>query len=89
VDDYQTGNALILVTGTVSTLAYFQYLSRRRPAEIEPKRRLPFRVLNSVGLGFIVVTLGALYASVILTSLSIFTRVVNEQIRFLVDQIGG
>jgi hypothetical protein len=47
------------------------------------------RILQGVGQGFIAVTLGALYAGVMATSLSIFSTVVNEQLRFLLEQIGG
>jgi hypothetical protein len=35
------------------------------------------------------VTLGALYAQAILTSLAIFNRLLDEHMRFLLDQVGG
>jgi hypothetical protein len=88
LDDQSTINGLIMLTGTLCTLLYFQYLSRRR-TDREPGQRLPLRILQGVGQGFIAVTLGALYAGVMATSLSIFSTVVNEQLRFLLEQIGG
>src|SRR5262245_21402912 len=58
------GNLLegvILVVGVVCSLLYFQYLARRNPDGTTERR--PLGVLfSTVGQGFIVVTLGALYA---------------------------
>jgi hypothetical protein len=81
-------NGTILLVGTLCTLLYFQYLSRRR-LDGEPTQRLPIRVLRNVGLGFITLTLGALYGSAIITSLSIFSTVINDQVRFVLEQLGG
>lgn len=81
-------NALILIGGTICTLISFQYLSRRR-RDGTVVRPLPIQALAWIGQGFIAVTLGALYAGAILTSLTIFSSVINEQLRFLLEQLGG
>jgi hypothetical protein len=75
---------IILFIGMGSSLVYFQYLARRTPTgQIE--RGAVSRVVGVVGQGFIVVTLGALYAAAILTSLTIF----SERISFLLTRISG
>jgi hypothetical protein len=38
---------------------------------------------------FITLTLGALYAGAILTSLAIFSDVIREQLQFILDRVGG
>ncbi|NDJ86533.1 MAG: hypothetical protein GYB66_11650, partial [Chloroflexi bacterium] len=72
-----------------TTLAYFHYTSHRRRPGDPPTQILPIRLLRVVGQGFIAVTLGALYAQAILTSLAIFNRLLDEHMRFLLDQVGG
>ena len=77
-------NGFLIFLGVVSTLAYFQYLARRKPnGQIE--RRLLSRAVGVVGQGFVVITLGALYAGAILTSLTIF----SERIAFILARITG
>ena len=74
-------NGILLAAGVVCTLAYFQYQARRRP-EGPDRRRPHVKLLAVVGQGIIVVTLGAIYAAAILTSLTIF----SERLGFLVRQ---
>ena len=74
-------NGILLAAGVVCTLAYFQYQARRRP-EGPDRRRPHVQLLAVVGQGIIVVTLGAIYAAAILTSLTIF----SERLGFLVRQ---
>lgn len=77
-------NAVIIVTGVVSSLVYFQYLaSQRRDGTI--RRSRPVQAISVVGQGFIVITLGALYAAAILTSLTIF----SERVGFVLGRILG
>lgn len=77
-------NGLLVVLGVVSSLVYFQYLAQRTPGGmIQPG--LFVRFVSGIGQGFIVVTLGALYAAAILTSLTIF----SERVSFLLGRIGG
>lgn len=67
----------VMVLGVISTLVYFQYFAQRTERNEatgtpETTRRGVFsRVFGTLGEGFIAVTLGALYASAILTSLTI------------------
>lgn len=88
LDHESTVNGAILLVGTLCTLVYFQYLSRRR-SDGEVVNRVHIRTLRFVGQGFVTLTLGALYASAILTSLSIFSSVIHDQLRFILDQLGG
>jgi hypothetical protein len=79
-----TLNGFIMVIGVVCTLLYFQYLARRSPTG-EPRRGLFARTFGTVGEGFIVVTLGALYGGAILTGLAI----VSERVAFILARISG
>jgi hypothetical protein len=79
-----TVNGMITVLGVVSSLVYFQYLARRAP-DGRILRNRPVSALSLVGQGFIVVTLGALYAAAILTSLTIF----SERVGFVLTRLGG
>src|SRR5690606_37826281 len=71
-------NGTVMLLCVVCTLVYFQYLARRLP-DGRTGRRLHIQLLAFVGQGVIVITLGALYAAAILTSLTIF----SERIGFL------
>ena len=77
--------AIVIFIGVASSLLYFQYLARRNPDSGEVQRRRLSLVIGTVGQGFIVVTLGALYAAAILTSLTIFIG----RIAFLTERIVG
>ena len=74
-------NSILLPAGVVCTLAWFQYQARRRP-EGPDRRRPHVQLLAVVGQVIIVITLGAIYAAAILTSLTIF----SERLGFLVRQ---
>ncbi len=75
---------VIVFLGVITSLIYFQYTARRT-ASGRIERGPLIKLLGSVGQGFIVVTLGALYAGAILTSLAIF----SERIAFLLTRISG
>jgi hypothetical protein len=77
-------NGFLIFLGVASTLIYFQYLARRKPNG-ETQRGLLIRFFGGVGQAFIVVTLGAIYAGAILTSLTIF----SERIGFILARITG
>jgi hypothetical protein len=77
-------NGFLIFLGVASTLIYFQYLARRKPNG-EIQRGLITRFFGGVGQVFIVVTLGAIYAGAILTSLTIF----SERIGFILARITG
>ncbi len=67
----------VVVIGVISTLVYFQYFAQRTETTdasgtvVTVQRGVFSRVFGTLGEGFIAVTLGALYASAILTSLTI------------------
>ncbi len=75
---------LLLFIGTVTALFYFQYQTRVDDAGQPQQNRLS-RGLRHLGKIFIVTALGALYASAILTALTILT----ERIAFLFQFGGG
>jgi hypothetical protein len=77
-------NGFLIFLGVASTLIYFQYLARRKPNG-DIQRGLLVRIFGGVGQAFIVVTLGAIYAGAILTSLTIF----SERIGFILARITG
>ena len=83
-DGDNLADAIIIFIGVVSSLVYFQYLARRMPDDqIEHTR--PIKAISAIGQGFIVVTLGALYAAAILTSLTIF----SERVSYMLTHISG
>ncbi len=77
-------NGILIVVGVICTLVYFQYLGRRLP-DGTVRRSVPVQALSLVGQGVIVITLGALYAAAILTSLTVF----SERVSFILARIGG
>ncbi len=72
-------DGFVLLVGTICTLVYFTYLGVRRPSG-EVAQPLPVKFAALVGQGFIVVTLGATYALVILSALTIFTGVIVNRL---------
>jgi len=77
----------VIVLGVVTTLLYFQYLGVGRAGGGARPRWL--RPVTAVGQAFLTVTLAALYAGAILTSLAIFTDVIRRQLEFILDRVGG
>ena len=77
-------SAVLIFVGVASSLIYFQYVARRRPDGTVRRGRL-VGAISWVGQGFIVVTLGALYAAAILTSLTIF----SERLAFVLERVLG
>ena len=69
---WTTINGLIVLIGVVTSLLYFRYQARLNPDGTVTNTRI-IALLRNIGLGFIVVTLGAIYATAILTSLTILT----------------
>jgi hypothetical protein len=80
-------NGMIILLGVVCTLVYFQFTARRVPGQqaTTGRRGLFVQTVSAIGKGFIVVTLGALYGSAILTGLTIF----SERIAFIIASISG
>jgi hypothetical protein len=46
-------------------------------------------LLSSIGQGFMMIAFGALYAGAMITSLTIFSDVIDTQLRFILDRVGG
>jgi hypothetical protein len=65
-------NGIIVLIGVVTSLLYFRYQAKLNPDGTVTQGRI-ITVLRNIGQGFIVVTLGAIYATAILTSLTILT----------------
>lgn len=65
-------NGIIILIGVVTSLLYFRYQAKQNPDGTVAQNRL-IVVLRHIGKGFIVVTLGAIYATAILTSLTVLT----------------
>lgn len=82
-----TLDGIVIVVGVITTLVYFQYSAVERAGRLQRPR--PVRALSAVGQVFVTVTLGALYAGAILTSLAIFSDVFRTQLEFILDRIGG
>jgi hypothetical protein len=77
-------NGFLIFLGVACTLVYFQYLARRRP-DGRIRRGALAQVMSAVGQIVIVITLGAIYAGAILTSLTIF----SERVGFILTRITG
>ncbi len=72
-------DSLVAVIGTVTVLLYFTYLGVRRPSG-EVEQPLFIRVPGMVGQIFIVVTLGATYALLIISALTALTGVITQRL---------
>jgi hypothetical protein len=72
-------DTLVAVIGTVTVLLYFTYLGVRRPSG-EVEQPLFIRVPGMVGQIFIVITLGATYALLIISALTALTGVITERL---------
>ena len=73
-------NGLILLLGVVTSLLYFQFQGRRNP-EGYAERGPWSQAISGIGQIFIVLTLGALYGTAILTSLTILTARISVLVR--------
>jgi hypothetical protein len=75
---------VISIAGVICSLVYFQYVAVRTP-DGGSRRSLPILTLSLVGQGFIVVTLGALYAAAILSSLTVF----SDRVAYILARLNG
>ena len=76
-------NGLIVLVGTVATLIYFQFGIRRQEEGEPVQRPVIMEYLSTVGQGFIMVTLGVLFAGVYIAALTALV----DRLRFLWDVI--
>jgi hypothetical protein len=72
---------LIMLVGTISVLVYFTYIGVRRPSG-DVEQLLPVRLVGRLGQAFISITLGATYALLIISAISVLTGIVAD--RFMV-----
>ncbi len=79
-----TLDAILIFVGVASSLVYFQYNVQRLPNG-EIRQSVPIQLIRTVGQGFIIITLGALYGAAIITSLTIF----SERVGFLLSPLLG
>lgn len=68
----EIANGIVLFVGAVSALLYFRYATQKTP-DGENQRGGVMRLISAVGKGFIVITLGAIYGTTILTSLTVLS----------------
>jgi hypothetical protein len=76
-------NGLVVLVGTITTLIYFQFGVKPQEEGVPVHRPLVLEYLSTAGQGFIVVTLGVLFAGVYVATLSALI----DRIRFLWDII--
>ncbi len=75
-------DSVIALIGTVTVLVYFTYLGVRRQSG-ESEQRLFVRAPGIVGQAFVVITLGATYALLIISALTILTGVITQRLLVL------
>lgn len=75
---------LISIAGVICSLVYFQYLAVPVPNG-GTRRSLPVALMAFIGQGFIVITLGALYAAAILSSLAVF----SDRVAYIIARLNG
>ncbi len=78
----QLVEAVFLLLGTVSTLAYFQFGARKR-ADQAPRRHPAIDALAQIGQVFIAITLGALFAGVFSAALAALIERLDFIIQFI------
>jgi hypothetical protein len=75
-------STIIAVIGTTTVLIYFTYVGVRRPGG-EVEQPLYVRGPGLVGQAFIVITLGATYALLIISALTVLTGVITQRLLIL------
>ena len=76
-------NGLVVLVGTVTTLIFFQFGIKRQEEGVPVQRAVVLDYLSTAGQGFIVVTLGVLFAGVYIAALSSLV----DRVRFLWDTV--
>jgi heme/copper-type cytochrome/quinol oxidase subunit 2 len=74
-------NGLVILVGTVTTLIYFQFGIKRQEEGVPVQHSVILEYLSAVGQGFIVITLGVLFAGVYIATLTALI----DRVRFLWD----
>ena len=76
-------NGLVVLLGTVTTLIYFQFGIKRQEEGVPAQRSAILEYLSTVGQGFIVITLGVLFAGVYIAALTALI----DRVQFIWDVI--
>ena len=76
-------DGLVVLVGTVTTLIYFQFGIKRQEEGVPVQRSVILEYLSAVGQGFIVVTLGVLFAGVYIATLTALI----DRVLFLWDTV--
>ncbi len=76
-------NGVIVLAGTITTIIYFQFGAKTQEEGVPVQRPVILNYLASIGQGFIVVTLGVLFAGVYLATLTALI----DRVRYLWDTI--
>jgi len=63
-------NGIVVLVGTITTLIYFQFGTKRQEEGVPEQRPIALEYLSTVGQGFIVITLGVLFTAVYVAALS-------------------
>lgn len=84
---YQLLSSAFVLIGTISTLAYFQYtrFTKGTLAKIQSPVQ---KVIRVMGETFIAITLGAVFAAVLISSFSTLIERLDFVIQFLMKQLG-
>lgn len=78
-------NVIIVLVGTLSTLAYFRFTMRKKPAGSASPIALAGRALSALGRAFIALAFGVMYAGALSGTLLILA----QRIQFLSDALLG
>jgi hypothetical protein len=78
-------NVIIVLVGTLSTLAYFRFTMRKKPAGSASPIALAGRALSALGRAFIALAFGVMYAGALSGTLLILA----QRIQFLWDALLG
>lgn len=82
------GNVLILLLGTVSTLMYFHFSTRKTPTGVG--KRSPFlEVIATIGRVFIAITFGTMFAGTLMTALIALAERVDSIALFFDKLVGA
>ncbi len=79
---------IIILFGTVSTLLYFQFTTKGE-TEIETKPNKVLSTIKKIGAAFIGISLGSIFAGILLSSLIALISRLNFLIQFITSFFGG
>lgn len=84
----RVANVLILIIGTVSTLAYFRFTARRDPSG-EATRSVLMTWVANIGRVFIALTFGVMYAGALAAAMAVLAERIQFMIGLFLSMPGG